>query len=95
MALPHYTPTLPSVAPGKDKSHWGRSLNSGRLMSKEAETPAAALDPLRQTLGPPLPQADGSYVAGSMQISVLALHYHRPPELVVAHPSILRGTTGF
>jgi hypothetical protein len=55
------------MAVEKDTNHWGRSLNSGRLTSKEAETLAVVLCPLHQAPRPPLPQADGSYVAGPMQ----------------------------
>ncbi|XP_073931352.1 uncharacterized protein [Castor canadensis] len=55
------------MAPEKEMSHWGRSLNSGRLTIKEAGTLAAVLCPLCQDLGLPLPQADGSYAAGPMQ----------------------------
>jgi hypothetical protein len=55
------------MAPEKEMSHWGRSLNSGRLTIKEAGTLAAVLCPLCQDPGLPLPQADGSYAAGPMQ----------------------------
>jgi hypothetical protein len=64
---PSLCPSLPSMVLEKDMSHWGRSLNSGRLTSKEARTPGVALCPLCQAPGPPLPQADRSYVAGPMQ----------------------------
>jgi hypothetical protein len=60
-----YPPLLP-VAP-KEESHWGRSPNSGRLMSKKGGAPAASLCPLCQVPGPPPPQADGLYMAGPMQ----------------------------
>jgi hypothetical protein len=64
---PSLYPHLPSTAPEKDRSHWGRSPNSGRLTSKEAGTPSTALCALLQAPGPPLPQADRSYTAGPTQ----------------------------
>jgi hypothetical protein len=65
--VPSLYPHLPSMAPEKDRSHWGRSPNSGRLTSKEAGTPSTALCALLQAPGPPLPQADRSYTAGPTQ----------------------------
>jgi hypothetical protein len=64
--------------PEKDMSHWGRLPKSGRLTSKEAGTLAAALCPLSQALDPPLPQADGSFVARPMQ-------YMYPPFTTTDH----------
>jgi hypothetical protein len=65
--FPHYTPPLPPMAPKEEMNHWGRSMNSRRLTSKDRGGPAAVLCPLHQAPGPPLPQADGSYAAGPMQ----------------------------
>jgi hypothetical protein len=45
-------PPLPPTAQ-KEESHWGRSPNSGRLMSKKGGAPAAALYPLCQAPRPP------------------------------------------
>jgi hypothetical protein len=64
---PSLYPPLPSVALEKDTSHWGRLPYTGRLMSKEAGTPAVTLCALCQAPGPPLPQAVRSYAAGPMQ----------------------------
>jgi hypothetical protein len=64
---PHPCHPMAWMALEKDMRRWGRSQNSGRLTCKEAGTPAAALCPLYQAPGPPLPQADGSYAAGPMQ----------------------------
>jgi hypothetical protein len=58
-------PLLSPMAP--EEESLGRSPNSGRLASKKGGAPSAALCPLCQAPGPPLPQADGSYTAGPMQ----------------------------
>jgi hypothetical protein len=65
--FPHYTPPLPPTTPKEEKSHLGRSLNSGRLTSKDRGAPVAILCPLHQVPGLPLTQADRSYAAGPMQ----------------------------
>jgi hypothetical protein len=65
--VPSLYPPLPPMTPKKEMNHWGRSLNSGRLTSKEGGAPAAALCLLCQSPGLPLSQRYGSYVAGPMQ----------------------------
>jgi hypothetical protein len=72
----HRAPTMPPsgfliispfISNAPEEESLGRSPNSGRLASKKGGAPSAALCPLCQAPGPPLPQADGSYTAGPMQ----------------------------
>jgi hypothetical protein len=86
-------PPLPLMALEKDMNHWGRSPNweankqGGRNPGCGAMAPApgsrAAIVPGRQVI------CDQTHA-----VRVPAFHYHQPPELAAAHPSILRETTG-
>jgi hypothetical protein len=72
---------------GKVAKLWEANKQGGRNPGCGAMPPAP---------GSRTPITPGRWVLCSQTHAtrVPALHYHQPPELAAAHPSILRGTTG-